>query len=331
MDKVSVFIILIILGVAGFFIFRDNTVYEVSTGDIADEGYLEKGGVKIVYLEFYDANSSCDLNGNLFVNDDFLGEVEDGSFELDFYGNITMDDVFALSGVLGSCFGKEKGVPFFLEWSVPNLLHEQRYEFISEGGFRWPKYPEAMQGFIRPEDTFQKYLTIDLTDADDEWGVIDKLSGYSYMNYVTDNGKFGEPEYWQLPKEFVYNRAGDCEDWAVYMVSLFRNYEPKPDCYLAIWLTHANVVCNIDSKFMIIDQEKVEKDVVLYSDYTEQENKVRIRKWMNSYFDAYFTLIPGIGPSDRKLFYLINEDEIIEFEDTPNDFYEWMLDRTYNQ
>jgi hypothetical protein len=36
------------------------------------------------------------------------------------------------------------------------------------------------------------------------------------FNYEKDERQFGNEDYWQTPEEFVANRKGDCEDFAVF-------------------------------------------------------------------------------------------------------------------
>ena len=42
------------------------------------------------------------------------------------------------------------------------------------------------------------------------------------ITYVGDDKSVGVPEYWQFPAETFKQRAGDCEDMHIYMVSLMR-------------------------------------------------------------------------------------------------------------
>lgn len=37
------------------------------------------------------------------------------------------------------------------------------------------------------------------------------------ITFMTDEELFGEPDYWQTPEEFLARRAGDCEDYALFV------------------------------------------------------------------------------------------------------------------
>ena len=49
------------------------------------------------------------------------------------------------------------------------------------------------------------------------------------ITYTSDSSKHGQSEYWQLPRETMNSRTGDCEDYAILTASLLRASGWKSD------------------------------------------------------------------------------------------------------
>jgi len=276
-------------------------------------------------LSFYDENYNCSLNGEIYLGNISVGPSKNGEFflsredyELYWNGEI------GIEGLSDFCFGKDLNLPAVAYWNIEDLEYYfetgESIEFISNLDLRAPVYPKAMQGFIRPEEVEERYSQIRINENKSDLENLETIFRSSYMNYVSDQGKFGKGEYWQTPSNFIATKGGDCEDWAIYMESLLQRYNSEIDCYLAVWYTHANVLCNFNKTFIILDQEKVRKNLVLDENLILQDNQIKTRSWRNNYFETY-----GIDPDERILFYLIKGDEIIEFENGQEDFIDWVL------
>ena len=148
---------------------------------------------------------------------------------------------------------------------------------------------------------------------------------YEYMraNFTYQDEAEGV-DYWQTPEETAKLKKGDCEDWAILILSMFREYNPSLNCYGALWETHMSVLCYSDSSFLIYDQAKTKFKTTLETENMDQEiviqeNKVAIRSMLNSYFSDY-----GISPNQRKLYSLFNEKELFIFNST-EDFVNWAI------
>jgi len=295
------------------------------TGKVTGEEILED----LVNLSFYDSKTACKLSGDLYVEDNFIGEVKNGELFLnreEYIERFGSDVEVKLKGLTDYCFEDDIGLPFVEFWVVSgeedSFLYDKFLEFETEINPRWPVYPEAMQGFVRPYEVKEIVSGIKFDDEDSYLEDLERIFRYTYMNYVSDKGQFGEIEYWQTPKEFRTQGLGDCEDWALYAVSLLRAYDSNLDCYAASWYTHVNVVCSINETFIMFDQEKTMERFSIDEGASFQENQGKTRRWKDSYFDAY-----GIKPNERILFYLFNEEEFIEFEDGRTDFTDWVVNK----
>ena len=307
----------------GFINFFENSV---NSGHVLFEKIVPERNIE---FSFYDTKENCTIDGEVFVENNSLGNTKNGIFllnESEYLTNLFGSVKISIIGQTDYCFGDDSGLPFKESWIVSDLDYyfenNESLFFEAEVNPRWPYYPEEMQGFVRPEEVSERFSKIILEKDNSKFQHIEKIFKYTYMNWASDINRFGELEYWQTPSNFIRNKGGDCEDWAIYFLSLLRKYDSDLDCYAAIWSTHVNVLCQINQTFIIFDQSQIQKNLHLKEELTIQDNKINARKWRNDYFDLY-----GIGPNEGVLFYLLNEEEYIEFQDGQEDFIEWLLER----
>ena len=244
---------------------------------------------KNIVLAFYDKKTNCSLDGNLYFDEKYVGQIKERKFEtqLDEYSSVK---VIKVNGTTNSCFEKNANLPFTIYFE--NLTLNKNMDFEAELNPRFPSYPEEMQKFVKPEEvveTLEKmYLDYNLTNIE----AVEKIFNRFYMNYASDSDKFGIAEFWQTPKDYLTSKSGDCEDWAIMFLSLIKAHNPKTQCYLAIWDSHANVICNFNQTFIIYDQDRIRKAISIDknpdNDFSvTQENKIKARGWKKSYFEAY--------------------------------------------
>ncbi len=328
MAKVKISIGLVMIIVAVVFGIYFTYYSDLSTVSIIPSVIKEVETEKNIELFFYDLKENCVIDGLVFVDNYFLGKTSGGIFLLNEseYMNNFFDDVeVSIFGKTDYCFGNDAGLSFKEVWDVSNLdyyLENNEVVFFeADVNPRWPVYPEEMQGFVRPDEVKERLLEMGINMNDSQLENIEKIFGHTYMNWASDNSKFKQAEYWQTPSDFIRNKGGDCEDWAVYFLSLLREYNSSLDCYAAVWYTHMNVLCQVDNLFIIFDQNKVRKNLVLDEEWTLQDNQIAVRSWRNNYFKEY-----GIPPDERILYYLFNEKEYIRFENGQEDFIDWVLE-----
>jgi len=327
MDKLKLVIIGVVVAIFLFFIWAIFNIKNAS--DTTKIGI----GQKSIELYFYDNKTNCSLDGNIYSGGTFIGNSKDGKFilfEEDYLNKFEQNSIFYIIGRTGYCFGEDNNLPFYRGWTFVDwdylFTYEENETFTLELTPRQPRYYEEMQGFIRPDEVKEKLSSINTNPNKTLYENIKKIFWDFHMAYISDFHRFGKREYWQTPAETIKNKNGDCEDWTVTVLSLLRAYDPSLNCYMALWDTHTNIICQINRTFIIYDQDHITKTVVLdpnpNNEYIiTQENKIALRSMRNSYFDDY-----GISADERMLSALFNEKELIIFEER-NDFIDWALDR----
>lgn len=287
---------------------------------------------KNIILEFYDNNNNCELDGELYVDDAYLGRTANGEFLLnksEYDNKFKIDSTLSIVGWTNGCFEEDADLPFYEYWKIKDLSNSfDNNTAIALDTFlnpRNPRYYNEMQGFVRPEEA-KSYFDVRLSKfmkgktLDD----MDLIANIPFT-YESDTIKFRTEEYWQTPAETLAGRAGDCEDWATATLSLMKVYNPELKCYGALWPTHVSVICYADGLITIYDQDGVKSAVALSKNNQNdsliaQENEIEVRKMLSDYYDKY-----GLQPNDRKLNALFDEDEVIAFNDN-EEFVDWIVD-----
>jgi len=317
--KVLLALALLILGLLIVFL-----VYPMWTGGVIGKSDITSNPIaeKYIPLKFYDNTSSCPLDGELYLDNQFIGDTENGFFILteQQYSLADSDSVFKLSGLTGNCFEKDNNLPFSKLWAVPDLKNYFQYgieaEFNADANPREPETYEDIQKFVRPEEVEDYLNNLILKDGNEK--NIDRIVKYR-IAYISDKNLFGQEEYWQTPKETLERGMGDCEDWTVAVLSMLRNYNPELKCYAVIWKKHISIFCYYDNAFYIYDQGRTKFKATIDKDESVLEQKIQLRKMREDYFDDY-----GISPKDRDVYAVFNENELVTFE-APEDFINWML------
>ncbi|MBM3247739.1 hypothetical protein FJZ17_04355 [Candidatus Pacearchaeota archaeon] len=300
--------------------------------DSSSENFKISSSIKEINLTFYDNQSSCIINGEIYVDNISLGNTTGGIFVLkeeDYNKKFKFNSTLFLLGKTDYCFGVNSNLPFVEYWNIYDLQSYfntgQELKFETTLNPRQPVYYSAMMDFVRPEEVKVELAEMKIDINDSLFEKMDLIFKKFYMQYQEDSSKFGVYEYWQTPKESRINNGGDCEDWAVRFVSLLRAYNSSLNCYVAVWDTHANVICRIERKFIIYDQEKVTKNAFIDKNPTKgevilQDNKIKMRDWLKSYFLEY-----GLSSKERRLYALFNEKELLTFNNT-EDFISWAVE-----
>ena len=286
---------------------------------------------KKTYLEFYETLVNCSLNGKIYVDDKLLGETKKGKYELsekEYIEKFRANASLQIYGLSDLCFGKDENLPFTESWIIHDLgyylYNNENVSFDIQANLRKPTEYIEMQGFVRPDEV-KPYLESELRKffKDDTEENLNLISKYG-IHYRDDFLLFQKADYWQTPAETLKRGEGDCEDWAVTVLSLIRAYNVSLKCFNMDWQTHLSVFCYFNNKFIIYDQERTKFKTGLKTENTQdpivrQENQITIRNMRNNYLTDY-----GIPPDQRKLFAVFNEKELVIF-DTDEDFVNWAL------
>jgi len=275
-------------------------------------------------LYFRDNRTGCLLNGQVYINDRFLGNTTGGLYELTLTDENTRENsTLYISGVTSECFRQDKSLPFTGYWILTESAFESKKLILqTKLSPREPKDYRAMQGFVRPGEVqaylpeIEKYFKSNETEEN-----LDKIAKYK-IRYIDDFTLFKQDEYWQTPAETLEKGHGDCEDWAITTLSLILAYNPSLKCHNLVWKSHISILCYVNGSYIIYDQNKIKHKITLSKVETPleiQENKVKLREWRNKYFDDF-----GISVSERKILALFNEKELVEFENDEQ-FINWLF------
>lgn len=327
MKKFVVLASLALLALAVFFLLTYQNNLKAPTGSvILEETQLEETPLeKTMTLSFYDEETNCSLNGEVFINSINLGKTNEGKITINLKDleNLKEENEIRIAGYTDSCFKGDERIYFSEYWNLykSDVNKIETLNFISNVNPRWPTRIEEMQDFIRPEEVTYIIKEIDFKEDSLEEN-INQIFERTHMSWLSDYKRFGKAEYWQTPRDFLNTKGGDCEDWAIYLLSLIRQKNSSAKCYIALWETHASVLCTLEDKFIIMDQDRVKESLKLDKDLSTQEKKSLIRAWRNEYFESY-----GISQRNRNLSYLFNEKEYFEFSEDSEEFVDWILNR----
>lgn len=280
-----------------------------------------------VALSFTDTTTNCPLSGNLYINDDYFGPVESGKIEVE---SIPKGALITIEGKTDTCFKEDANLSFVQSWTLTNADY---YYFVNASVLfnstiqpHRPATVEAMQQFVRPEEARPALARVAVSNNKSMSENLDAIAKYP-IAYLGDSIIHQTYEYWQTPRQTLMHKTGDCEDWALTILSMMRAHYPAIQCYAAVWSSHVSIFCNINNNFVMYDQGDIKKTVSLTPNPTHdavlaQENERTARFFLKSYFSDY-----GIKSDQRSLQVLFNDKEKIEFSST-DDFVNWMLEQS---
>jgi len=86
----------------------------------------------------------------------------------------------------------------------------------------------SLKSFVRPNDPMVKKVATILADANDpvwaSWTWVDRIA--NYKEEIT--------EFWAYPIETIMAGEGDCDDTAILLCSVLRNYFPPTDVFVVV-------------------------------------------------------------------------------------------------
>ena len=92
---------------------------------------------------------------------------------------------------------------------------------------RWPVSSNIRKLYITPNDPVIRSTVDEIFEGKSWWDIRADWKVLlewveNEVHYEYDNVSFGVREYWQLPRETIANRKGDCEDQAILLCTLLR-------------------------------------------------------------------------------------------------------------
>ncbi len=319
-------IIVSILLVAVLPIIAMEEPYTAISGSVIAEP-SQQTSARNVLLSFKDTNTNCSLSGDLYLNNQLYGAVEEGEIAVT---ELPSNSLIAITGKTSPCFGKDSNMSFFQSWTLTNgdyyYFVNTSVPFHSYVSPRQPPTLTAMQQFVRPDEARPALSRINLNGNNPMVENLDRIAQFP-LAYISDSSLFKRRDYWQTPRETLMHKEGDCEDWATTILSLMRAYYPSVECYDALWSTHVSVFCSVDNSFIMYDQEHTRQTVSFIPNPTHdelitQENRREARAFLNNYFNEF-----GIRSDERALQALYNDKSIKTFDSTES-FITWMLNES---
>lgn len=280
---------------------------------------------KNLTLYFYDFETGCALDGDVYFSDYLAGKSVEGITIIngrDYYSKVFDGVTVSLQGQTGSCFGENSNLPFQANWQINSnsyyINSEKILDFEAKINPRKPIYPATRKGFIRSEEIQDTYANINFNVDDSVRQDVDRIYSASKIDWISDSRQFSDEDYWQTPLELIENDAGDCEDWTVYFMSLLQEYDEDLNCNAMVWPTHMNVLCHIEEAFIMYDQEKRISRLTLSGDDGEGE----ILDFKQDLIDFY-----GFSEEEQKLISIFNWQGGRDFGEGEG-FVSWILEQS---
>lgn len=112
----------------------------------------------------------------------------------------------------------------------PDLLGLKLYDDLA-ADVRYSNKHEAIKNLVQPNDPEVRDLARVLV-ADADFVAASQAFVHSFTKYRTEIG-----DYWRMPAEMLDSREGDCDDSAILLCSILRNYIPadKVFCAVGLW------------------------------------------------------------------------------------------------
>jgi len=182
---------------------------------------------------------------------------------------------------------------------------------------RTPYSVDEMKEFVKPEEALAYIPKSAYSYKGDVEYSLDKIAGYS-IDYRDDFYLFGQDEYWQTPAETISRGEGDCEDWAVAVLSMMKAYKADLKCYNLVLNEHVSVICYFNNTYIIYDQDRLKKETKVFSSDSEHEKEIKIQRMINKYFSEF-----GFNLDERDALGVFNDKEAYAFQ-TNDEFISWL-------
>ncbi len=106
----------------------------------------------------------------------------------------------------------EKAAEMFSEY---RQNYAPRWQRILEAEKAWPTFNAEGCG-MNPADAAQWRVLVRQARGASEAKILRMVNGFfNHWLFQSDMAAWGVPDYWTTPAEFVRNRGGDCEDYAI--------------------------------------------------------------------------------------------------------------------
>jgi hypothetical protein len=294
---------------------------ECSKGVCQDhECIVPEPKIDTIRFDFSD-NTSCDVSGKVFLNNDSIGSLSNSSLTIDKdeIGPVG-HNVVCLKGKLSDCYSEHSGWHYDrICYSVSGEVFEQ-YDILNfdfnPGNPRSPRR-EAMMNYVRPQDVefFMEGFNYPGRYQEDIDYIFKRVDSHSH--YIQDGNYALIYSSWKYPNETLTVRQNDCEDFSTALLSCFLAYDPDIRCYNLHVRVHLMTMCKIVDNYIIYDQKRTKIEDKIDGSYRDQKRE--LKELMAEYYESY-----GISPEYRQVYYAFDDENFWEFSDN-DEFYSWAL------
>ncbi len=183
-----------------------------------------------IQLAYNVSNLGTELISNVIINvtsngdtihEDFITEINVGDDYVSKFSLLMDYDTIKTLMVKAYYMGFSKDYEFVINATLPRALHGQ-----------------DMRLFITPNDPLVLSTLNDILNSYPsimpDWMAIRDWVG-QMITYKSDKDEYGINEYFQLPRETILKKEGDCEDFSLLLVSLLRaNGWDQSEVYVTI-------------------------------------------------------------------------------------------------
>ena len=144
----------------------------------------------------------------------------------------------------------------------------------------------SVKSLVQPDDPVVRDVARELVQSNDFIGAAQEFVD-SFTTYQKEVG-----DYWTVPGEILADRAGDCDDKAILLTSILRNYLPADQVYCAfgLWILNGETTGHM---YVVTEGEDGEDRIIEAT--AGPERKTRGKYVLHGMFNDKYAFATEIG------------------------------------
>jgi hypothetical protein len=167
----------------------------------------------------------------------------------------------------------------------------KRYENLL-ADVRYDSQYHPVRGLVQPDDPTVKAISRILAKAPDPIKAAQRFVD-SFTTYEQEEG-----DYWSMPAETLAAEAGDCDDKAILLCSILRNYLPADQVYCAVGLWRQNG--KPEGHMWVVTEGKDDEDRIVEST-ASPDQPAKGKYTLEAIFNDTFAFATDVGLSEFDL------------------------------